>query len=1166
MSNRFPLIVNETSKKIEELISGDNLDLSGNGIIINGSLGVAGQYLKSNGSTLVWDNPGNVYLTASQTLENKTFIGSILSGSLNTFSNIPNTALVNSTVTINGSTVALGGSVTVPDNNTTYSISAIDGTTASKKSIRLTAANPSATTDVTLVAGNNVSIGRLGNEITIESSYVDTDTITTLQSAVGGTAVSGAVVLAAGGSSTIAQTGNTITISSSYINTVTRIRGTSSGTYLSGDFTLIEGSAINIIQSGNDITIASSDTITRLKSASLGTFVTGDVIIDAAGAASVSQIGNTITISSTDTNTITSLQASGGSAATGSITIAGGGSTTVTQSGSTITVASVDTDTIYTAAATGGLNLSGQEFSLKNNSNLQASRILKWDDSNNQLTNSIISDDGTTVTIGGDLTVTGTQTILNTSTLVVADNEIELRRGNNLVGSNSGLRVNRVTDGTGNVTSYISLNWFESGNYWSVYDGSVRNRLVTEGETQILNNKTLNSPTLNTPSLGIATATTINGLTISNAPSAILTIDSGKTFRCRHTLTFTGTDGSSVAFGAGGTVTYRGDTLSVFSTTTSAQKRGVMSDETGTGVLVFNNNPSFETGISTSSTSFALVNTTATTVNAFGSATAISFGAATGATTIQHNLEVVGNVTLGNDGADIITINGLVNIDDNDLTLRSTDTYPLRIGRGGNNNQTNTRVGFNALQNNSSGTQSTAFGFSAGEDNSQGQGNTYFGYRAGKDVTIGDINTFVGRDAGQLLVSGDGNVAIGANTLSANQQGSYNVCIGAYAGFAALGSGNVIIGAASNQNAGDVTYSPPLESGDNQLVIGSGANAWIRGNSSFDITIPQNLGVSGNVIITGDLTVNGVYTSVNSSVVTIDDKAIELGSVVNTTFIASALDQSNYISGITPTTGLIAGMVVTSNTTGFAVPAGTFITSITEDNAYLSEVVSTSVSGNSGNVNFSAVGPSDTSADGGGIVLKGTTDKTIVWSNFSDAWTLSEHLNIATGKEYRIGGALALSTSTLGATIVNSSLTSVGTLTGLSVNGAIHLGGRISEKVTNSYVTSLAPVSNILTIDCSSSSVVVGTVTTSAINTWAFTNVNLANGQALTLTLIIDSNTSATYGDACAVDGTSISGGVRWAGGSPPSPSPNEDILTFVIVKDVGGVTRVYASSNTNFS
>ncbi len=59
------------------------------------------------------------------------------------------------------------------------------------------------------------------------------------------------------------------------------------------------------------------------------------------------------------------------------------------------------------------------------------------------------------------------------------------------------------------------------------------------------------------PILGAATATTVNKLTITTpASSATLTVANGKTATISNTLTFTGTDSSSVAFGAGGTAAY----------------------------------------------------------------------------------------------------------------------------------------------------------------------------------------------------------------------------------------------------------------------------------------------------------------------------------------------------------------------------------------------------------------------------------------------------------------------------------------------------------------------------------------------------------------------------------------------------------------------------------
>ena len=45
---------------------------------------------------------------------------------------------------------------------------------------------------------------------------------------------------------------------------------------------------------------------------------------------------------------------------------------------------------------------------------------------------------------------------------------------------------------------------------------------------------------------------------------------------------------------------------------------------------------------------------------------------------------------------------------------------------------------------------------------------------------------------------------------------------------------------------------------------------------------------------------------------------------------------------------------------------------------------------------------SDVAADGGGITLVGTTDKTFTWVDSTDAWTSSEHMNLVAGKSYKI--------------------------------------------------------------------------------------------------------------------------------------------------------------------
>lgn len=74
----------------------------------------------------------------------------------------------------------------------------------------------------------------------------------------------------------------------------------------------------------------------------------------------------------------------------------------------------------------------------------------------------------------------------------------------------------------------------------------------------------------------------------------------------------------------------------------------------------------------------------------------------------------------------------------------------------------------------------------------------------------------------------------------------------------------------------------------------------------------------------------------------------------------------------------------------------------------------------------------DSYVSGGGIVLKSSvTDKTLLWQIGTTSWTSSEHMNLATGKEYKINGVTVLSATSLGSTITSApGLTTLGTLTG----------------------------------------------------------------------------------------------------------------------------------------
>ena len=55
--------------------------------------------------------------------------------------------------------------------------------------------------------------------------------------------------------------------------------------------------------------------------------------------------------------------------------------------------------------------------------------------------------------------------------------------------------------------------------------------------------------------------------------------------------------------------------------------------------------------------------------------------------------------------------------------------------------------------------------------------------------------------------------------------------------------------------------------------------------------------------------------------------------------------------------------------------------------------------------------PTDTTADGGGITLKGTTDKTIIWENDTDSWNFNQNIETSTTTKVKQKGAFMQSST-----------------------------------------------------------------------------------------------------------------------------------------------------------
>ena len=164
----------------------------------------------------------------------------------------------------------------------------------------------------------------------------------------------------------------------------------------------------------------------------------------------------------------------------------------------------------------------------------------------------------------------------------------------------------------------------------------------------------------------------------------------------------------------------------------------------------------------------------------------------------------------------------------------------------------------------------------------------------------------------------------------------------------------------------------------------------------------KKVGDADTLVIDGNLQVQGTSVTINSTSVQIDDKTLTLGR--------------SDVAAQTATLGSGTGVVTVADTAGYAVGAlltktssggGSFgsnatISSIDSDTQFTASLNHSAT----GTITFTVDNTTDAVKNGAGIIVEGDTQHSLSYDNTNDSFTSSEHVNVASGKGYKINGNL----------------------------------------------------------------------------------------------------------------------------------------------------------------